>query len=252
VGALTYIDSVTDLLPQSASAAPPTPFRFAAEVELARPVEDWLRLIGANCVGHEVDAGVGIADLVGGVGSARVFRNRKRQAHPITDAVQLRFLEFCSVARTEAEVRVWANRDMSTLVRRAIDPLAQAGLLRVEDGTFRARKHPNDPFTMLVAVELKLRDAHRGVRQASSYRVFADLAFLALPASRVTPTTLSITRAAGIGLLAVHPAAVEVAIDPDPSSLATPLRRRLAAERTLAASMNAAQRTAGSARGRFA
>ena len=220
---------------------------FSAETEMAGAVEAWLLACGATCVGREVEVGFGIPDLVAGMGEARALRNRKRQAGPVTHSLQLAVLEYCAHVRTEDDLRDWAPGAFYELDRRALQPLLQDELLTVTNGRYRSRANPKDPFDRLVAVELKLSDVGRGIAQAHACRAFADASYLALPAHRVTPETMDRARQVGIGLLAVHAAYAEEAVEPG-VSVATTGRRRMASEHTLAAARDGASRVAGSPR----
>ncbi len=221
---------------------------FASETDLAAPVERWLLAEGASCVAHEVEAGFGVPDLVAGVGDPARLRNRRRQAPPVVDGLQLRLLQFCQRWRTENDLRDWAPTGYSRLRKRAVLPLLELGLLRLLEGRLRARSDPKDPFTALVAVELKLADVGRGLRQAHSYRTFADATYLAVPAQRVTGAVMEQARRHAVGLLAVHPATAEAVVTPPAGSLAAPGRRRLASERVLSALADVDRRSGGSAR----
>ena len=220
---------------------------FDRETQMAGPVVRWLHEKGSSCVGHEVRASVGVADLVAGVGTRRRLQNRRRQAPPVTASLQLQLLEFCSKTRTEDELRQWAPRGMSDLRRSAIQPLVAAEMLAERSpGRWRARRQPADPFDVLIAVELKLSDVSRGIGQAYSYRAFAESSYLALPGSRVNASAMKMARHHGVGLLAVFTHRVAEIVEPaaDPTALAW--RRRMAAERVLEASTDRS-RVAGSA-----
>jgi len=223
---------------------------FSSEVELGAPVERWLKRQGYSVVGHEVDAGVGVPDLVAGLSGSGDLRRRRRQAAPIVDPLQLLLLDFCSSSRTEDELRSWAPNGYSALVKRALTPLVERRLIVAYKGAVKASKKIQDPFTRLVAVELKLADTTRGIRQAHSYRVFADLSYLAMPSERLNLRAVAAAQDAGIGILAVTDDDVTEVVAPDRASMATPGRRRVASERTLAASANKTQLPAGSPRGR--
>jgi len=224
--------------------------RFSTETELAAPVEAWLAFMGSTCVGREVEVGFGIPDLVGGVGSRTALRNRRRQARPVTQALQLAVLDFCQTSRSEAELREWAPNGFSELNRRALKPLLGFGMLSTQNNKLRARVAPKDPFERIIAVELKLADATRGLAQAYAYRAFADVSYLALPAHRISAELMDRARAIGVGLLAVHRELVEEIVEPDGDSYATAGRRRMASEYTMAAHADAASRTAGAPRRR--
>lgn len=224
--------------------------RFSAETELAAPVEAWLALVGSTCIGREVEVGFGVPDLVGGVGSRASLRNRRRQARPVTHALQLALLDFCHTSRSESELREWAPNGFSDLNRRALKPLLSRDLLAIRNEKFRARVTPKDPFERIIAVELKLADATRGLAQAYAYRAFADVSYLALPAHRVNPDLMERARSIGVGLLAVHTGMVEEIVEPATESHATAGRRRMASEHTMAANEDATSRAAGAPRRR--
>ncbi|MGN6762442.1 MAG: hypothetical protein ACTHJI_14070 [Leifsonia sp.] len=217
---------------------------FAAEVELADPVERWLLLQGSAAVAHEIEGDFGIADMVAGYSDRRRLRNRRRQAGAVTDALQLRLLEYCGKWRTRDELRQWAPHGFSRLRKRAIEPLVERGLLKAEGERFRATVAPKDPFDRVVAVELKLRDASRGLEQASTYRLFADASYLAMPSQRVTPALVEAARRRRIGLLSVTESAVEEVVSPESDHAASLSRRRLVAEQLL--DTNRTARAAGS------
>jgi hypothetical protein len=135
---------------------------------------------------------------------------------------------------------------MSELRRSAIKPLVDAEMLSErEPGRWRSRSQPADPFDVLIAVELKLSDATRGVAQAYSYRSFAEASYLALPGSRINSRAMDDARRHGIGLLAVYPNRVDGVVEPAEAPTALAWRRRMAAERVLEASLDRS-RLAGS------
>lgn len=221
---------------------------FANEAELAAPVEAWLEFVGSTCIGREVKVGFGIPDLVAGVGSRTSLRNRRRQARPVTHALQLAVLNYCRTSRSEVELRQWAPNGYAELNRRALTPLLHLGMLAVQNDKFRARVTPKDPFDRIIAVELKLADVTRGLAQAYSYRAFADVSYLALPARRVTLELMDRARVIGVGVLAVHADFAEEIVEPDTNSYATAGRRRMASEYTMAAHADSDFRVAGAPR----
>jgi hypothetical protein len=219
---------------------------FPTEASLAGPVEDWLMSLRATCVAHEVDAGFGIPDLMAGFGDTSRLRRRWKQSPPIQDSLQLRLLEYCRTARTEAELRAWAPNGFSDLKRRAVVPLLKHGLIESVNDGLKTRTLPKDPFRHLVAVELKLADARRGLRQAHSYRAFSDISYLAMPASRINATILDAARRHFVGLLAVHAGAVEEVVEPPSGTVFARTRRRIASERILAAAADPSRPVGGS------
>ena len=208
---------------------------FRAESELAAPVEAWLHSRGASCVGHEVEIGVGVPDLVGGMGSEVALRRRRALAPPVPDSLQLRLLQYCQQSKSLAELREWAPSGYSTLRRRALEPLVDATLMQVEAGLATATVELPDPFDCTVAVELKLRVGARGLRQAHGYRAVAQQVFLAVPLCELSPVLVAAAAEHNLGLLAVCGATTAQVLEPAPALGVARRRSALVAERILAA-----------------
>lgn len=219
---------------------------FVAEVELAPPVERWLAQLGSLITAPEVEGDYGIADLVAGFGDARKLLNRRRQAPPVATSQQLDLLEYCSPWRSESELRAWAPHGWSAMQSRVIDPLRAAGLLRTDGSRFRSVAVPKDPFDMVIAVELKLRDARRGLEQANSYRLFADASYLAMPDGRFTDEIIKAASRCGVGLLIVSRQDVNMILAPQGLSSPSSRRRRLVSEKLLRHEIHGSGRLAGS------
>lgn len=219
---------------------------FSAEVELAKPVEKWLRMQGSSCVAHEVVSDYGIPDLVAGVGAPELLKRRRRQSLPITDPFQLAFIEFCQIRRTEQEIRDWAPSRYGQFLSRTLKPLFELGLLHENSIGVRARKNIVDPFDALIAVELKLSASKRGFAQALSYRLFAETSYFAVPAPKVSKLAEQRARELGLGLLAVNEYGCELVVPPSEESIATKTRRRVTSERLIEASQDRTKRRGGS------
>jgi hypothetical protein len=224
------------------SAKPP----FLAEVDLAPPVERWLASRGSLVVVPEIEGDYGIADLVAGFGDPRRLRNRRRQSGPVLNAFQLDLLNFCSTWRTEQELRSWAPFGWSSLRTRLVDPLVAQNLLRIDGLRFRSVTVPKDPFDSVIAVELKLRDAWRGLEQANSYRVFADASYLAMPVGRYSDELIETASRCQIGLLAIAHDHVDEVLAPGSEDVPSEARRRHASEKILDAQRGPQRRRAGS------
>lgn len=222
---------------------------FTAEVQLATPVQRWLEVFdGPREVVHELDAGWGIADLVAArpdLGTPAADRC------PVGDPMQLRVLEACRTTQSEGNLRALAPHGWRSLRSRAVQPLLDAGLL-VEgedngDRTFVATMVVDDPYTDLVAVELKLNNWRRALAQAVRYRIFAERSYVAMPCERVGEFLIHEARRVGVGVLAVGAeGAVDEVVDAMLSVPLQPARRRWASERTLAALLSPSSRPAGS------
>lgn len=227
----------------------PTPgARFSSESDLAGPVRAWLSQALALVVGDEIDAGSGIADLVGGCLSREELPTRLAFPSPISTQL----LEFAQGSVRESELRVWAPHGWRGLRDRVVQPLIRAGLLSMsdvdeEEAIYRSETAASDPFARLVAVELKLRDWRRAIAQAGRYRLFAEQSYVALPATRVTEVVLVEARRNQVGVLSVEDdtTVTETLYAPISGPL-QPNRRRWASEQLLASLQAPSARVAGS------
>jgi len=225
---------------------------FAAESELAPAVRSWLAGDPrAVVVVDEVDSGTGIADLVAGHSWTAALPWRRAVRDPLT----LRLLEFTQSPACMADLHSWAPHGWRSLRDRVVVPALEAGLLAVEPGAdgeawFCATVGVEDPFTHLIAVELKLRDWRRGIAQAGRYRLWAERSYVALPVARVSDEVLAEAERNRVGMLAVHGGIGEswtsVLLTAPHGAALQPLRRRLAAERVLAGAQEPSARVAGS------
>jgi hypothetical protein len=229
----------------SSMSAPP----FAAEVELAPAVREWLRsLPSVSHVVDEIDAGAGIADLVGAHAPSPASLDRP----VIGDPVAVQVLELLQTPTAESYLRTWAPHGWSGLKQRVLTRGLDEGWLTCEAGndpTYAAARPVADPFAHLIAVELKLRDWRRGIGQAGRYRLWAEETFVALPAARLSSLVLAEATRNRVGVLAVHGtlghATVEVAAAAETCEPLQPQRRRWAAEQVLGALHSPSLRTAG-------
>lgn len=233
--------------PRVGNKLPESP--FAAEIELAPAVRTWL--LGLPTTSHvvdEVDAGAGIADLVGAYAPTSSPLSRPA----IDNQVTLRLLDLLQVPTPESYLRTWAPYGWSGLKRRVLAPGLDQGWLTCEAGDdpiYAATAPVADPFEHLVAVELKLRDWRRGIAQAGRYRLWAEQSYVALPASRLSLTVLNEAERNRVGVLVIHgspaDATVEVASTATTCQPLQPQRRRWAAEQVLGALHSPSPRAAG-------
>ncbi len=220
---------------------------FAYETDLGPAVIAWLAARRKHhSIAEEVDSGVGIADLV--LGTSRRARTTLRPA--VTDSTQLRLLELAQKPVTEGDLRSWAPGGWSSLRRRTLEPLLDAGLLtrHAADNaaTYRATVKMNDPFDELTAVELKLTDWRRAIAQAGRYRLFADRSYIAMPHKRVTSALIDEAVRNDVGVLSVH--AIDGVYEVTTAAVRVPLqpqRRRVTSELVLAAALAPSSRRAG-------
>lgn len=216
---------------------------FRREVELGPHAISWLESF-CEVVAEEVDAGHGIADLVGGVGGQTCFDIDQESL--VIDELQLLLMQRCAAGAHVDELREWAPWGWRGLCRRALEPLVDRGLLVANGEVITSVVEPQNPFVEVVAVELKLRDWRRGLAQAGGYRLFANRTYLALPAGRVTAETCAEAERNLVGVLAINDRGdVEVAAECANREPLRPRMRDLVAQRALAGSAAPGTRRAG-------
>lgn len=223
---------------------------YTAEVQLAEPVRAWLSAQeGIVAVGEEIDAGRGVADFVAGCSSDARLPTRSTFANPLS----LRVLDKTQEPIAESQLRAWAPHGWRSLERQVVEPLVADGHLEAfyseEDSalSYRATLDAADPFTSLVAVELKLKDWRRAVAQAGRYRLFAERSYVAMPVTVMGAKLEAEALRNRVGLLAIDSAGgVEVALEAPTSGPLQPRRRRWAAEQLLSAVRAPGTRLAGS------
>lgn len=223
---------------------------FTAEVQLAEPVRAWLSAQdGIVAVGEEVDAGRGVADLVAGFSSDSRLPTRSTFANPLALSV----LDKTQEPIMESHLRAWAPYGWRSLERQVVEPLVADGHLEVfyseveSAPLYRATLDAADPFTSLLAVELKLKDWRRAVAQAGRYRLFAERSFVAIPVTVMSAKLEAEALRNRVGLLTINSVgSVDVALEAPMSWPLQPLRRRWAAEQLLSAVRAPGTRVAGS------
>ncbi|MCT1522075.1 MULTISPECIES: hypothetical protein [Dietzia] len=223
---------------------------YTAEVQLAEPVRAWLNAQdGIVAVGDEIDAGRGVADLVAGFSGDAWLPTRSTFANPLALSV----LDKTQVPIVESQLRAWAPHGWRSLKRQIIEPLVAGGHLEAfyseEESapSYRATLNAADPFSSLVAVELKLKDWRRAVAQAGRYRLFAERSFVAMPVTVMSANLETEALRNRVGLLSIDSAGgVEVVLEAPTSGPLQPLRRRWAAEQLLSAVRAPTTRVAGS------
>lgn len=227
---------------------------FTRETELAGPVRAWLTsLPNVSIVVDEIDSGFGVADLVAARGPSESLTTRLADVAPITNSVQMQLILEIQQKRTISQLRAWAPHGWSALRARALEPLVEAGVVKVfredDEIAYKSAVSFLDPFQSLIAVELKLNDWRRGALQTGRYRLFAEQAYLAMPLKRIKHELIKFAQLNSVGLLAVSPGGVEV-IEPSAASTAIQsTRRRRASELMLAALADKNHPSAGSTRG---
>ena len=218
---------------------------FRWETDLAAPVLVWCRREWPNSsVGEEVNGEWAAPDIVVGAPSlllpAALALTEREQVSLALDIDQRRLF-----SREELLARsclTWGRYR-----REILDPLVRRGVLEETKGGWRRIKSLSPLHSRLIAIELKLTDWRKALAQARSYTLFADFAYVALPAARITTAALAaFAEQREVGLLAVG-AGVEVVARPCRQRYHDQVLRQLVMERLVASAVEPA-RQAGSRR----
>ena len=176
---------------------------FATEAAL---VETFATAIRRGCPNgwsllREMDAGVGIADLVlapkpAAVADLRLLRHVPPRLAPLFAPTTAR--------RVRSIQAFMANTGMSRpAALRVLGDLALTGLVLRDGETVQLRAASATPFKHVVAVEAKLRDWGRALTQAYRNRQFATQSWVVLDAHySVSKVAIDTFKQAGVGLVA--------------------------------------------------
>jgi hypothetical protein len=168
--------------------------RVFSEADLARVLMRQARTLfpAIDRVETEVPSRLGIADVV-------LVRTNRRQLDRRL-ASQLAAVLTQSAAQVLVEVvaghvaatppRLRGQLQASGHIVRGIGELALAPALL-------------DAYLEIIAIEVKLDDWRRADAQAERYRTYADRAYVALPAERITPAVRAFYERGAVGLIAV-------------------------------------------------
>jgi hypothetical protein len=184
---------------------------FVREAEMTAPARAadrlWWRGRRPPCVvADEVVGPDAIADLVAArFDTGALERRREAEISPLTD--QLALLSVLACKRTPLSTAELAEQCRVTAsgMRRAIRLATDAGAM-VEVERFRYRAHPrwSPVVRRAVAVELKLRDWMRAIRQACAYRGWANASWVIL-AREPPAAAVDAARSAVLGLAVLLP-----------------------------------------------
>ena len=157
----------------------------------------------------ELDSFQGVADLV------VAELNGHRMLPPEVPRKRLEIFSF-STAKVLATLRGRKNIRISEIaensglsqetVRRQLRQLRNAGIVDIgERGRVRIVHEVSPPFNEMVAFEVKVKDWKSGLRQARSYKSFANRTYLALPSMRANSVKkhLQVFRLFNVGLVGI-------------------------------------------------
>lgn len=178
---------------------------FVRETELRVPAALWVTDCWPEAVlADEIGPRYARADLVAGLGGPLTSRTMSGVG-PLAESLDIAVLDFLVEPRESCDIRAWRPSLWRELQRDTLPALAEAGLLSYDDesDSWWAGVTVPLPFTQLVSVELKLRDAAKALAQASLHRLFTNQAFVAMPRARLGNGVVSEAARLGVGVLAV-------------------------------------------------
>lgn len=184
---------------------------FSSEADMTLPAREagqaWWRGRRPPCVvAGEVVGPDAIADLVGArFDPASLQRREETRIQPLTDILALQAVLVSRRARLTTREMAEACKVTPSGMRRGILLALEAGAL-IEVTRFRYTAHPrwSPVVRRAVAVELKLHDWSRALRQAIAYRAWANAAWVLL-ARRPPVAAVEAACAAGVGLGTLSP-----------------------------------------------
>lgn len=220
--------------------------QFRYETDLRAPCVSWVdSRYACPTVIDEADVSHLSPDLV--IGTQSDFLPREEQGFPaITNWSQL------ALARS-----VWSapghSLDGASLrsAGRSVRPLIENGVMRKVGDKLEVAELPERPFGEIIAIELKMKDWRKAIRQAARYQSFADLSYIAMPETAVRDEVLNAAEMLGVGVLALAPGRCELIADAEPSTIIDPALASLASELLFSTETGQKQfpRAAGSRRG---
>lgn len=212
---------------------------YLFEVEMAEPTaalaRRWWGRKPPDFIAREVVAPGAIADLVGCAFDARATNNRRERGHsPILEWAPLACVSTCEQPLSTREIAARIGMSLST-VQKAVAQAISCGALRRDSGLVSRNPDWHSPARRLVAIELKLTDWRKALRQAEHYSKWADEAWVVM-AREITSRMTAAALEAGVGLARLRLDRLQI--------VATPARRkheRFASSRLLAAEQALAQ-----------
>lgn len=170
------------------------------------------RLIPCGRVPHlvvgEVPAAQGIADIVAVEFDPHAVRARLAAgAGPVVSPLRVRVLHQLRVDRgmRASTLARKLGSNAPALIKSTLEPLAELGLLEIEDDLVRATGVWRPAAAQVTAVELKLSKWRSALRQADNFAVSADRSWVVLDSQRTASAVAAADhfRAFGVGLAVV-------------------------------------------------
>jgi hypothetical protein len=172
------------------------------ETDLARPAEAFFRdQLGVQWdFAHEIELRKAGPDIVAGRRSPAFVSRLAAGPAPATDELTLRLIQRLANGATDEELRAWAPWGWPDLRRRAFAPAVARGIVGFDGSRWWAPPIA-PPYDEIIAIELKLRDWRKGLRQARRNQAFAWESWLAL--ARIADDAVALAHQLGVGLVQV-------------------------------------------------
>lgn len=184
----------------------------------------------------EFSVGRGIADVYIVSKNQNTFSQRKRSQVPaITDKFQNEIVSLLSQNNGTPYKEIGEllrNRGLHNLNTHLQQLLEQKALFLDGGRVFVQESASANIIEYSVAIEAKVSDWKKGLKQALRYKNFADKSYLALYEShiRTAKNNLDIFKTLNIGLIGVDDGGINIYFDPE-ANIKDPVKTRLASER---------------------
>ncbi|MGA0571493.1 hypothetical protein ACO2Q9_12330 [Variovorax sp. VNK109] len=182
------------------------PESFESEAQLVEALKKCIRRANLRewTTDLEVDAGVGIADIVLSKRNQKTTRELQRLASVPTRLAPLLAPSTSSKIRSSEEMAA-ALGTSSAAATRVLSMFKRIGLLRPNAKRIEIAAVEKVPFNTIIAVEAKLSDWPRALAQAYRNKQFADQSWVVLDHSyhRAALKNLSKFSQSGVGLVSI-------------------------------------------------
>lgn len=156
--------------------------KFQAEIDLVEALKSTIKsFYNRNYVRvfEEVSLGYGIADIV--ISDLKAYKSEPTNSEFILNHNDVNVLDFIQKKGTSSSKDIIDITRCSKLsVKRSLNKLLDRGYLIEHEGSFEVSNDYELPFRNNYAIEAKLKDWKRALKQAYRYRWFAEYSFVVL------------------------------------------------------------------------
>jgi predicted transcriptional regulator len=152
---------------------------------------------------EEVNLGYGVADIV-----LTQYSEPKEQRDVFLGSTEIRVLHVVKKYRGASTEKISERTGLPKWsVKKSIALLESLELVRMEDGFARSGKPYVKIIKKTIAIEAKLYNWKRALKQAYRYKWFSDRSYVCLPSNRVKPalSNIKMFEDMGVGLLETSP-----------------------------------------------